>query len=152
MRLLQIMTVIAFGTLLAACGDNAEQLQAQQETWEEMMEVHDEVMPKMGEISRLRRELTAKMEALDSTETEQIETIDATLAQLDGADIGMMDWMGDLQQLSTLRENNSHDEIMAYLEQEKEKVQKVKENMLSAIEAGKQMLDSFGEDTEQNEE
>ncbi len=146
------MTVIAFGALLAACGDNTEQSQAQQKAWEEMMEVHDEVMPKMGEISRLRRELTAKMEALDSTETEKIETIDATLAQLDGADIGMMDWMGDLQQLSTLRENNSHDEIMAYLEQEKEKVQKVKENMLNAIEAGNQMLASFGEDAEQNEE
>lgn len=141
MKILQILTLIAFGSLLVACnGKTAEQEQAQQELWDEMMVVHDEVMPKMGEISSLRRQLKAKMEAMDSTETEMIASVDATMAQLDAADIGMMDWMGALTQLPELRENKNHEQIMAYLEEEKAKVDKVKTDMLNALEAGRSKL------------
>lgn len=152
MKLFQIIALAVVSVFFFACGNNAEQQEAEQASWDEMMVVHDEVMPKMAEISSLRRDLKARMEALDSTQTEQAATIDATLAQLDAADIGMMNWMGDLQQLSDLRENNSHEEIMAYLKQEQEKVKKVKEDMLLAIEAGKQMQASLSENEEQNEE
>jgi hypothetical protein len=116
-----------------------EQQQAQQESWEEMMEIHDEVMPKMSEISRIRRELKAEMEALDSTQTEQMAAIDSTIARLDRADIAMMNWMGDLQQLPELRQNNDHEQIMAYIEEERGKIAAVRMDMLNAIEQGKQM-------------
>lgn len=140
MRIIQTLVCLAIGVFFVACMKNTEeQQQAQQESWEEMMEIHDEVMPKMSEISRIRRELKAEMEALDSTQTEQMAAIDSTVARLDRADIAMMNWMGDLQQLPELRQNNDHEQIMAYIEEERGKIAAVRMDMLNAIEQGKQM-------------
>jgi len=152
MRIIQILVCVAMGIIFIACGNSAEQQQAQQESWDEMMAIHDEVMPKMSEISRIRRDLKGEMEALDATQTEQMAAIDSTMARLDRADIAMMNWMGDLRQLPELRENNSHEEIMAYIEEETGKIAAVKMDMLNAIEEGKQMQAALEDTAAQPEE
>ena len=52
-----IPVVAIVSLLLAACGTNDPNHLAQNELRDEVMAVHDEVMPKMGEIHRLKKEL-----------------------------------------------------------------------------------------------
>lgn len=61
-----------------------------------VMEVHDAVMPKMGSIGRLVKELNTRKDsllALESPSQQTIETLNQGLDSLKGAHKKMMDWM-----------------------------------------------------------
>jgi len=103
--------------------------------------VHDEAMAKMGEIHRLKKQLRDLSRnpsvTLDSLTREEMTLV---LVQLDNAGNGMMDWMASFKQPMSLREQKSHDEIMAYLNNEKGKVDVVSTNISKSIEVAKKLL------------
>ncbi|TAK30420.1 MAG: hypothetical protein EPO28_18790 [Saprospiraceae bacterium] len=108
---------------------------------DEIFVIHDEAMPRMGEIHKLKKQLHDISRngavTIDSTTRQKITRV---LVQLDEADEGMMAWMEAFTQPGTLRQEKSHDEIMAYLKQEKEKANKVKQNIFSSIDAATGLL------------
>ena len=93
----------------------------------EVIAIHDEVMPKMGDIHVAKKQLRKLMGegTSDSLKTEILELI----SDLEKADEGMMDWM-DKWDVPT-----EEPAMTAYLEKEKIKITKVKEDMLNSIEA-----------------
>lgn len=129
---------------LFSCSGGAEESQnaEQQKLWDEMMAIHDEIMPAMGEIFKYSKELQTH---LDSTEVETAlqSEIEATIEQLNQADDGMMDWMAALKQPSELKESMNHKEIMEYLKTEHEKIEVVKQQMEESIENGKKMVEKI---------
>ncbi len=126
--------------IVTACNQTAQQQQEEQKRWEEMMAIHDEVMPKMADINALSRQLKEKLAVLDTTQTEAQQKLRQTIEALSAAEDGMMTWMAEIEPLSTLRETKKHEEIMTYLAEELKKVTKVKEDMLRSIELGQQAL------------
>lgn len=114
----------------------------EQEAYEEMMAVHDEVMPRMGEINRLSRQLRSAYETVDTTDRELLGQIDNAVRALEEADQGMMAWMnmnaGNL--LEKLRADKTHEEIMAYLKKEKAAISEVAEKMRSSIAQGTELV------------
>lgn len=105
------------------------------------MEVHDEVMPKMAEMNRVGRELKALSK--DMKEKAKLEQVNKALKDLEAASEGMMAWMGTLQQPKKLREEKSHEEIMAYLKAETQKIAQVKQDMLGSLEQGQALLEAL---------
>ena len=101
----------------------------------EVMTIHDEVMPKMGEIHLAKKELKKALENIeyDSLKNEVIKLI----SDLEMADEGMMEWMNQWK----LPENE--DEKNAYLIKEKEKITKVKDDMLTSIENANNYLEKY---------
>lgn len=68
--------------------------------------------------------------------------MDAILA-IERADEGMMNWMAEVQDPEILHgENKTHEEIMRYLNEEKNKVNVVRDNILAALERGNQLLEN----------
>ena len=135
---------------VVACNSGAKQQEAQEKVWDELMVVHDEVMPKMGEVNRLAQELAAKAAALDSTQLDNKNALLAGAQALEQADEAMMTWMSEVQNPDKLKEaGKTHEEIMTYLAGEKSKVDKVKEAILSSLQQGEALLQQAGATTNQ---
>jgi hypothetical protein len=107
-----------------------------QELYNEVMKIHDEVMPKMDDIRAFKSKLKERLDkSQDLTQTERIQ-IDAMIAKLDSAGEGMMIWMREFRPLP---DSLGEEKAREYLENEMERVKRVRENINSALEqAGKQ--------------
>ncbi|NJL75975.1 MAG: hypothetical protein HC892_14085 [Saprospiraceae bacterium] len=141
MRILRPILAILALFLGFACNDNAnkvEQLKEQEALYQQVREVHDEVMPKMGELNAITRGLKALSDLPDSLQTN----VTAAVSNLENAHEGMMSWMSSLQTLEGLQ-TKPHEEIITYLSEELVKVEAVKSDMLSSIAAGKTLLEQL---------
>lgn len=118
----------------------------EKEAWAEMMKVHDEVMPKMAEINRISRTLKPFLEEGALEDKRLMEEVNLAIKKLGTSDEAMMDWMGEISTLEELKGEKSHEEIMAYLSEEATKIAKVKEDMLSSINFGQEVLDKLNPD------
>jgi len=105
----------------------------------EVMAIHDEVMPKMGAISKLVAELKPKV---DSTEAGM--TYDNAMKDLQAAHKSMMDWMKGFGDRFTSDEilNGAEltEEKKMWLNEEEKKVIALKEQINSSIENAEKLL------------
>ncbi len=107
---------------------------------DELMAIHDDVMPKMGELSTLAGQLK-QIIATDSTLTETERTkIESAITRMALAEEGMMDWMATFRQPEMLRGKMENEAILQYLEAEKQKINDVSAQIRSGIEDGKQLI------------
>ena len=110
--------------LLAGCE------KSNQELYDEVMQVHDEVMPKMEDLYKAKVALKARLlDRPDMPESEK-KAINDRIAQLDSAGEGMMVWM---RQFNPLPDSLGEDKARQYLQGERQKVQKVKDDILNAL-------------------
>ncbi len=99
----------------------------------EVIAIHDEVMPKMGAMHLARKNLR---EVMKSTEDEAIKSeILTMISDLENADEGMMTWMHEWK----VPENEPEKRV--YLLKEKEKITKVKHDMLSSLEKANNFIE-----------
>ncbi|MCB9081990.1 MAG: hypothetical protein H6555_09800 [Lewinellaceae bacterium] len=120
--------------VFASCS-NTEKVQesAQDQLRDQVMAIHDEVMPKIADINRATLEFK-KAIAVDSTLEDTLrERVAKSILQLEAADEGMMSWMSTFRQPASLRETQSHEAIMAYLQEQLTAVKEVEENMLQSL-------------------
>jgi hypothetical protein len=101
--------------------------------YDEVMAIHDEVMPKMDDIHDTKKDLAKMLATADSTQVFDI------MKKLDNADEAMMVWMQDFD---PNYDQKSKEDQKEYLNNELEKVKKVKMIMLESIEDGKHLLQS----------
>lgn len=116
--------------LFYACGNGAKQ--EIQTLHDKVMEVHDGVMVKMDDIHNLKKELSKSLTAAKDSS----EIMDA-IKKLDDADEAMMVWMEEFNAEYT---SMKAEEQKLYLNGEMDKINKVKEVMLSSIDNGNQLL------------
>ena len=109
-----------------------------------MMAVHDEVMPKMDRMYRLRRQATELADSLSAQSDAPVapDTLRAIAQRVEEAEEAMMNWMrsNDFE-----FDGMSHEEIMQELKAEKENIIVVKEKMLNSIEEAEAALNQFDE-------
>ena len=114
-----------------ACGDGGDPVAALQE---EVLAVHDEVMPKMGEISRLERAFRKERDELVQSaqpDTARIRLLGEQVDALQFANQSMMDWMHKFERPTA---DQSKEESLAYLRKELESIQQVKQRILESLE------------------
>lgn len=119
-------------------------LEARQDSlFNEVMAIHDEVMPEMERIYRLQKKLN---QVIDSLETEgaavpvPVDSLRELSAELKEADDAMMNWMrsNDFQ-----FEGMESKEIMEELESEKKNIIVVRDKMLNSIQQAEEVLQTF---------
>lgn len=123
-----ILSLIVF---LGSCGPSPQEQNDQFRT--QVIAVHDEVMPKMGQLKSLQKKALQKAEDLtaqDSTQTEQIQAYKTLALELDQAYEGMMVWMRQYE-----REDGdaTPEEVKAYLDEQMILVQKVNDDIKNAL-------------------
>ncbi|NET38810.1 MAG: hypothetical protein F6K19_43655 [Cyanothece sp. SIO1E1] len=150
-----VYVLFIFLGLTSACGDSSqesssdskfsqEQLDEQQKLWGELMEVHDEVMPKISSIHKLSRQLRNHQETTSGLSVEVTQQIDKVVEELDNADESMFSWMNNLRQLKPLQDTEKHEAIVKYLKSEQEKMGKVRDDMLNSIKDGSGLIEELG--------
>ena len=99
---------------------------------DEVMVVHDEVMPKMGTIRKLKKGIEVKIDSFQTMgDSVSVELLRVVVSELEGASDAMMVWMRSYEKPS---EGTSDDEVAKYYEGEMVKVMDVREEMLGTIE------------------
>lgn len=109
----------------------------------EVMKVHDEVMPKMSDIQRLSTQLRGIKATAGNTPEEtpvKIEGLDDALTSLREAEQGMMDWM---KYYTDTKSKVTPDLLPTFYERELEKITQVKNNMLNSIEKANTWLAQY---------
>lgn len=131
--------------VLAACGkggehqhsngDSATDDSPNQALYNQVMDVHDEVMPKMDDIMKLKRELQDKIANTPDMVVERKEQLEQVIANLDSARNAMMTWM---HEFNPLPDSVDQEKAREYLESEMERIRKVKILTLESIEKAKE--------------
>lgn len=129
----KLVYFIVFSVLFLSCQSKKEQLQ--NPLYEEVMFIHDEVMPKMGQMHKLKKEL----KSLKDKHPQSIDSILSAIKVIDDADEGMMAWMAEFR----MPENKA--ETTAYLEKEKVKIQKVSDDMYYSMELAQKLINSLNQ-------
>jgi DNA polymerase III delta prime subunit len=100
--------------------------------YNQVMDIHDEVMPKTEDLYNLSKELKQKIKT--ATTDEEKKELQSRINYLDSVNNMMMDWMHDFRPVADSIEEEA---ARAYYETELEKVKKVKEAILMAVEKEK---------------
>ncbi|MEE9372183.1 MAG: hypothetical protein V3V00_03945 [Saprospiraceae bacterium] len=118
----RILIFFLFATFWS-CQNNQGNTSESKILYEKVMVIHDEVMPKMRDIRILSKKLK-KVENY-TTHTEVLESIKS----LDNAHESMMDWMAQFK----IPSNIDHDKEIKYLKTQMISVQKMSDEVLSAL-------------------
>ena len=108
-----------------------------EESWEEIMAVHDEIMP----ISMKLPPIWEKIDTLliDANEAEAIE-LKVISANLKKAHKDMYDWMEDARLIKERITNASESELEAEVEKEKSRIEKIKKETNEVFETARKRL------------
>ncbi|MBS9462463.1 hypothetical protein KIM67_08580 [Flagellimonas sp. 389] len=131
--------LIAFLFLITACRQG-EKTSEKSTQMEQVMAVHDEVMPKMGTLGKLVSELKSKV---DTTETGQ--QYEAAMKDLQNSNVAMMDWMKSFGSRfdsdEILKGKELTEQKQKWLDEEEESVKALKEQINSSIERAEALLE-----------
>ena len=108
-----------------SCGDQTPQEKHISELHARVMVIHDEMMPQMKDIYKLRK-------SLKGSELAQADTL---IERLDEAEEAMMSWMAQYQ-----KPKASDPDYAAYMDQQWISVQKMRDVMKEAIQMAKEAL------------
>ena len=107
-----------------------------QALYDEVMKVHDEVMPKLDDIYKLKEQLKDKIANTPDMVADKKQEIEGIISRLDSASEGMMVWM---RNFNPLPDSTGEEEAREYLESEMEKIKKVGEDVRKALEDANSM-------------
>ena len=134
-----VLFLVAFS--LAGCGQKSQERHPEevgeaiesggnQALYDEVMKVHDEVMPRMDEIYRKKESLKNRIaNAPDMPESDKI-AIEDSITRLDKASEGMMVWM---REFNPIPDSLGEEKAREYLENEMEKIKKVREDIVEVL-------------------
>lgn len=129
---LRVFTFLLAILTLSFCNQkSAEDIQLD-ELFDNVMTVHDEVMPKMSNIYKLKKSL----KAIEAKTENQQRQISQTLTQLDATDEQMMNWMAEFKKPGY----SNFKQAKAYLENQLIMIKDVKANMLASISKGELII------------
>ena len=132
MKLFSTSLILFLSFLVLACANPL--IEVNKEMRAQIIGVHDEVMPKIGQLMSLEKKALAQADSLltqDSTATDEIEGMRSLAGQLNQAHEGMFVWM---RQYSLEEEGKTPEEIKTYLDEQLVKVNQVNGNIKAAME------------------
>jgi len=125
--------------LLVGCSDQKKS--AVDELKDNVMAVHDEVMPKMGDIMKYKKQLNNRIDELvdDGAEenAEKIAELKKAVDNLDNSHKDMMNWM---HQFNSNFDDMVEDEIMKYLNEQMKKIENVANTTNAALKNAEEIL------------
>ena len=111
---------------------------AVEQTYAEVLAMHDEVMPKMSTLSGL--EMTIQETVKDSTYSQfALDSLHRSLDQLGMAEEAMWEWMNQFKK----PEDTDKEAALRYLSEKKMSINQVGEAMNSSMESAQALIDRY---------
>jgi hypothetical protein len=142
----QVKTLFISFFLLTACGksghhEHQDELESSndpnQALYDQVMMVHDEVMPKSDQLYQLKKELQDKIAKNTGLSDDTKRRLTQAIAELDSANLAMMDWM---HKFKPLPDSANQEAAREYLENEMERIKKVRDQINGSLEKAKEEL------------
>lgn len=139
--LLKVLFIVVLGALIS-CGKSGKDTtasdpveeDANQALYDQVMDIHDEVMPKMDDLYKLKKQLQDSIAKTPGMVEEAKKELELTIQQLDSASNSMMVWM---RQFNPPTDSTSEEALREYLEAQLEMVKKMREDVMGALDKGK---------------
>jgi hypothetical protein len=131
MKIICISLIFSLVIFFQACGPSQKDLNNDKRA--EVIAVHDEVMPKMGQLKSYEKKALQKAEefaAMDSVDSVKVQEMKDLALELDQAYEAMFVWM---RQYETEDGERSPEEVKTYLEDQMVSVSEVNKLMKSAL-------------------
>ena len=97
--------------------------------YDQVMDIHDEVMPRTEDLHNLKKNLQEQIAAAPDMVVEERQKLERRIARLDSVDKMMMDWMHYFNLPDSVTEEAKRE----YLESQMEKIKQVREAIFEAI-------------------
>ncbi len=120
---------------LSAC--NNEQKELEKKLHNEIMAVHDDVMPKMGDVNALKQSVKRYSDITSPEKAELKDSLIRGVLTLTEADEAMMDWMAKYDYPNP---KLSPEATIQYLKGQKDSVKQMSNKIYMAIAIGHQLL------------
>lgn len=135
--------------LMLSCGKTSEHSGHDQEgsrdnddpnlaLYDQVMDIHDEVMPKMEDLYKMKKDLQDKIAASPDMVPEQKKELENMISNLDSASSAMMDWM---HQFNPLPDSVNEEAAREYLENEMQRIKQVRDLTNETLEKAKSMIE-----------
>lgn len=125
--------------MLTSCADENKKLV--NDLHQKVMDVHDEVMPKMGALMKYKKDLKTKVEELTTTGLEEnkdkIVELTEAIEALDNSHEDMMSWM---REFDNDFEGKVHEDVMEYLNDQMNKIEGVGKATNEAIKRAEALM------------
>jgi hypothetical protein len=108
--------------------------ESNQALYDQVMDIHDEVMPKMDDLYKMKKQMQDQIASTPDLPEEKRLELEQTIQQLDSANNSMMVWM---RQFNPPTDSADQEALREYLEEQLEMVKKMREEVLLALEKGK---------------
>ena len=126
---------------LGACTNTQEKTKEKEETnlspLDEVMALHDEVMPKMGSLMKVQKQLKIKADSISTQNPERAEQLRSLASDIELANEAMMNWMRNFDP----NFDGTDEEKVYYFEKKRNGIRKVAELMNGSLKAGQVALD-----------
>lgn len=139
MKISRISLIFSLVLGFQSCGPNQKELNAERRA--EVIAVHDEAMPKMGQLKSFEKKALQRAEvltAMDSVDSAQVEEMKNLALELDQAYEAMFVWM---RQYETEDGERTPEEVKNYLEDQMVSVSQVNQLMKAALTKADSLLD-----------
>lgn len=133
--------------LLGGCSKNAHEHRNQDEgvsdtnpnqaLYDQVMDIHDEVMPKSDEIYAVRKKIQHKIDSIPNLTADKKKQLGQLISELDSADHSMMDWM---HKFKPLPDSANQELAREYLENEMERIKNVRELINASLQKAREEL------------
>ena len=120
---------------LMGCGNDNKEIETKLN--EEVMVVHNEVMPKMGEASRLKRQLDAFKKSIPHDSVTLKVSLIKTIMELSKSEDMMSDWMANYKYPNP---SAKHEDLVIYLKAQKDSIKQVSDAMYMSLAIAKGFL------------
>ncbi len=129
----KVLSIVAIALFLFSCGNKAAEIK---KLSDEVLKIHDEVMPKMQDLANLKKDFLAISDStLDSLSRISVAE---EVAKLEKADEKMMQWMREYNGPAA---EASDAEKVSYYQTELDKINAVKTETEAAIDNAKKELE-----------
>lgn len=102
--------------------------------YNEVMDIHDEVMPRMEELYNFKKDLQQKISSNPTIAADEKAALEARIVRIDSASQLMMDFMHEFD-FDIKSDTVDSEPSRAYLESQMEKARRMKEAILETIKA-----------------
>ncbi len=129
------LLLLGFVLSFAAC-DNSDK-EAESKLNQEIMKVHDEVMPKMSELNRMKRQIGEFKDAVPDDNAEMKDSLINAILMLAKTEDNMNDWMGGYKYPNP---DIKHEEMMKYLKGKQDTIKQISNEIFMTIAIGNGLL------------
>ncbi len=105
--------------------------------YDQVMSIHDEVMPKMEDVYNLKKDIAEKIANAPGMAEEKKKELESMMTKLDSTSDAMMDWMSEF---NPLPDSVDQEKAREYLENEMERIKRVKDVTAETIDKAKQII------------